>query len=97
MVEGAPDIFKNPTKEIFLEIIDVLQDVKSLPDRHLELLKTLACKAAIKAGDKLSGEEMNALLDQLFSCENPFFCPHGRPTVIKISLEELERKFARNL
>ena len=97
VVEGAPDIFKNPTKEIFLEIIDELQDVKSLPDRHLELLKTLACKAAIKAGDKLSGEEMNALLDQLFSCENPFFCPHGRPTVIKISLEELERKFARNL
>ena len=97
VIEGAPDIFKNPTKEIFLEIIDELHEVKSLPDRHLELLKTLACKAAIKAGDKLSGEEMNALLDQLFSCENPFFCPHGRPTVIKISLDELERKFARNL
>ena len=97
VIEGAPDIFKNPTKEIFLEIIDELHEVKSLPDRHLELLKTLACKAAIKAGDKLSGEEMNALLDQLVSCENPFFCPHGRPTVIKISLDELERKFARNL
>ena len=97
VIEGAADIFKNPTKEIFLEIIDELHEVKSLPDRHLELLKTLACKAAIKAGDKLSGEEMNALLDQLFSCENPFFCPHGRPTVIKISLDELERKFARNL
>ncbi len=97
VVEGAPDVFKNLSKELFVEILHHMEGIRKLPDKHLELLKTIACKAAIKAGDPLTTEEMNALLDQLFSCENPYFCPHGRPTVIRISLEELERKFARNL
>ncbi|KMQ50938.1 DNA mismatch repair protein MutL [Chitinispirillum alkaliphilum] len=54
-----------------------------------------ACGAAIKAGQKLSQEEMNALLNSLFSTENPYTCPHGRPTLVRISLEELTRRFLR--
>lgn len=58
-------------------------------------LAQAACKAAVKAHDKLTMEECNALLDQMAECDLPFCCPHGRPTVIHISLNELERRFGR--
>lgn len=54
-----------------------------------------ACGAAIKAGQKLSQEEMNALLNSLFSTKNPYICPHGRPTIIRMSIDELSRRFLR--
>ncbi|MBN1756700.1 MAG: DNA mismatch repair endonuclease MutL [Chitinispirillaceae bacterium] len=54
-----------------------------------------ACGAAIKAGQKLSQEEMNALLNTLFATENPYTCPHGRPTLIRMSVDELTRRFLR--
>jgi len=54
-----------------------------------------ACKNAIKSGELLSQVEMHNLMDQLFACETPFFCPHGRPVIITIELEELDRKFKR--
>jgi DNA mismatch repair protein MutL len=54
-----------------------------------------ACGAAIKAGQKLSQEEMNALLNSLFATENPYTCPHGRPTLIRMSIDELTRRFLR--
>ncbi len=54
-----------------------------------------ACGAAIKAGQKLSQEEMNALLNNLFSVKNPYTCPHGRPTLIRMSIDELSRRFLR--
>jgi len=56
------------------------------------LAKSLACKSAIKTGHRLSYQEMRALIDQLFSCDMPYACPHGRPIMIKISLEELDRR-----
>ncbi len=57
--------------------------------------KSFACKAAIKAGDRLSEDEMRSLIDQLFSTSMPYVCPHGRPVVLKISIDELDRRFGR--
>lgn len=59
------------------------------------LAKSFACKAAIKTGDKLKEKEMRILVDQLFAANVPYHCPHGRPTVIKIPLEEFDRRFGR--
>ena len=58
-------------------------------------LATVACKAAIKGNKELTDMEIKSLLDEILSLANPFTCPHGRPTAIKISLYDLERKFSR--
>ena len=96
VIEGVPNVFSSITKDEFREILNELEVKKSLPDRFQYSLKTIACKAAVKAGETLSTEEMMSLINQLFHCKNPYFCPHGRPTIIKLSLEELERKFGRH-
>ena len=57
---------------------------------------SVACKAAIKAGQPLSDTEIRSLLDSLFSCQQPFTCPHGRPVVINLGLQELNRRFGRS-
>jgi DNA mismatch repair protein MutL len=57
--------------------------------------RSFACKAAIKKGESLSPDEMNSLLDRLFATEHPYLCPHGRPIIIRMTLEELDRKFGR--
>jgi DNA mismatch repair protein MutL len=62
-----------------------------------ELLKSYACRAAIKAGTRLSGEEMESLADQLFATALPYTCPHGRPTMLRVGTAELERRFARSV
>ncbi len=59
-----------------------------------DIIKT-ACKTAIKSGDKLTDAEAIKLLEELFECENPYACPHGRPTIIKLTKDELDRKFLR--
>jgi DNA mismatch repair protein MutL len=59
------------------------------------IAKSYSCKAAIKAGDKLSEPEMRLLVDQLFATSMPYVCPHGRPIVVKIPLLELDRRFER--
>lgn len=64
-------------------------------DAQKRFSAAFACGAAIKAGQKLSQEEMNGLLNNLFSTENPYICPHGRPTIVRISLDELSRRFLR--
>ena len=56
---------------------------------------TMSCKAAVKGGSRLSTEEANELIDQLLNLENPYACPHGRPTIISMSRYELEKKFKR--
>ncbi|MCL6615145.1 MAG: DNA mismatch repair protein MutL, partial [Firmicutes bacterium] len=58
-------------------------------------LATMACRAAVKAGDPLAPPEMGALLEELGRTKNPFTCPHGRPTAIRLSWEEIARRFAR--
>ena len=55
----------------------------------------MACKAAVKGNDRLSFEEAKKLIDDLFELENPYSCPHGRPTIIEMTKQELEKKFKR--
>jgi DNA mismatch repair protein MutL len=62
---------------------------------HDRIAKSFACGAAIKAGQTLSQEEMNSLFDMLFSTENPYTCPHGRPTVVRMSLDDISKRFMR--
>ena len=64
-------------------------------EKEDKFLATVACKAAVKAGMTLSQEEVDAIIDGLLVLPNPFTCPHGRPTAIKMSKVELERKFHR--
>ena len=69
---------------------------KTLKSELLDLIAaTYSCKAAIKAGDKLEEQEMKVLVDQLFSTEHPYYCPHGRPIIVNLGIEELDRRFER--
>ena len=85
------------TKEIFLETLDEINTVARTAKQELEnkFLATIACKAAVKAHMALTKEEVDSLMEQLLKLPNPFTCPHGRPTVIKMSKTDIEKKFSR--
>jgi len=97
MVSGIPSGIRNKNSgNFFKEILtDLSANFKPGNDRIKAITSTFACKAAVKAGDKLTTEEMNSLFDRLFATENPYICPHGRPTLIRIPLEEINHKFGR--
>ena len=84
-------------KELFLETIDELLEFPVKGDNHLILQKlaSMSCKAAVKGGQDLSIAEAKELIDTLFTLENPYHCPHGRPTIISMSKYEIEKKFKR--
>jgi DNA mismatch repair protein MutL len=93
----VPLIYGNPDpKELFYELIGDTElknkDISAYTDK---VIYTMACKSAIKAGDKLSYKEMMELIEQLRFCDNPYTCPHGRPTIVKMSYLELEKRFKR--
>ncbi len=82
--------------DIFIDIIKQLEDeFEQTEDFRDSLSKSVACKAAIKAGRKMNRKEMLALINDLFACEVPYFCPHGRPLIIKMTMPEFEKKFKR--
>ena len=82
--------------DVFIEILKQLEDeLEETADFRESIAKSVACKAAIKAGKKMSKKEMLALVNDLFACEVPYFCPHGRPLIIKMTIEEFEKKFKR--
>ena len=85
------------TKELFLETLDEINTVARTAKQEKEekFIATVACKAAVKANMALTTEEVESLLDQLLALPNPFTCPHGRPTAIKMTKYDIERKFAR--
>lgn len=98
VVEAIPSQVKTDEEEkILLEIIDQYIENKEekILDATENMAKSFSCKAAIKAGERLSQEEMRRLIDELFATENPYVCPHGRPVVLKISLDEFDRRFGR--
>ncbi len=84
-------------KELFLETIDELLEFPVKGDNQLILQKlaSMSCKAAVKGGQDLSMAEAKELVDTLFTLENPYHCPHGRPTIISMSKYEIEKKFKR--
>ncbi len=95
VIDKVPTIFRSVSKEDIRDLIASLEESASLPDRLENFLKTVACKSAIKFGDELSREEMSKLVDELLATDVPFYCPHGRPTIYFIALEELASKFER--
>ena len=95
---GVPEFCLDfDTQEIFLETLDEINTVARTAKQELEdkFLATVACKAAVKAHMALSKEEVDSLMEQLLRLPNPFTCPHGRPTVIKMSKNDIEKKFSR--
>jgi DNA mismatch repair protein MutL len=81
---------------IISEFIEEMRKSGEITSGYLDkLAAAIACRAAIKAGKPLAQKEMQYLVDKLFACDKPFTCPHGRPTVIKLTLDELDRRFLR--
>ncbi len=85
------------TQDLFLETLDEINTVARTAKQEKEekFIATVACKAAVKAKMALTTEEVQSLMDHLLELPNPFSCPHGRPTAIKMSQYDIERKFAR--
>ncbi len=82
-------------REDLVDLFKELDALGNLIEQRNEVAKVVACKSAIKAGQSLSVSEMRSLIDRLFACENPYTCPHGRPIVIRFSLDELATRFGR--
>lgn len=96
IVTGVPAQLSNvATQELIIEIVDSLIDnkVNTTPATLIERVATMSCKVAAKDTENMSKKQMHKLLKELMSLENPYNCPHGRPTMIKISQRELENKF----
>ncbi|MCR5118264.1 MAG: DNA mismatch repair endonuclease MutL [Lachnospiraceae bacterium] len=91
------ETFKKTGDELFLNILNDLAEKGSgrIPDVIDRVIATMACKASVKGGDEVSFKEMETVLDELLELENPYHCPHGRPTMFSMSRMELERKFKR--
>lgn len=99
VINGVPSDIKMGSEMEILQ--DILEEYKSnQQEKGLDIKEKIAasysCKAAIKAGDRLTEKEMRLLVDQLFATSMPYVCPHGRPIVIKISLNEFDNRFGRN-
>ena len=95
---GVPDMCLDlDTKELFLETLDEINTVARTAKQEKEekFIATVACKAAVKAHMALTKEEVEKLMAQLLVLPNPFTCPHGRPTAIKMSKTDIEKKFSR--
>ncbi|MDY0234498.1 MAG: DNA mismatch repair endonuclease MutL [Gudongella sp.] len=97
ILRGIPMIFGKPDGvKLFMEILDELENkLPGVYDTRVHKIIKLACTSAIKAGDTVGYQEIQALFDQLSKCENPFTCPHGRPTIVEMTKKELEKKFLR--
>jgi DNA mismatch repair protein MutL len=98
VVEAVPPELKPGDEERMLrEILRSFMESQELSLSAVQdgLAKTYACKAAVKSGDPLNEPEMRFLVENLFRTAIPYVCPHGRPTVVKLSLDELDRKFGR--
>ena len=97
----VPVMIKSPiSPAFFTEILDKMRDVgfskKSPYEYKSELIALAACKAAVKGGSSLKEGEARELVQKLLKLENPFFCPHGRPTIIEVTQNEIERRFKRS-
>ena len=99
IIDGIPgDVRGGREESILREVLESYEEfgeTKTLSGREA-LAASFGCKAAIKAGDKLNQEEMHVLIEQLFQTHMPYVCPHGRPIVIKLAIDELDRRFGRS-
>jgi DNA mismatch repair protein MutL len=97
VIEGIPaDVRPGYEHNILRNVIDEYRNnERGHIDVRDNLAKSFACKTAIKSGDSLTDGEMRELIDQLFATEMPYVCPHGRPVIIKLTVDELDKKFGR--
>lgn len=97
-LRAVPYIFDEPSNVgFFVDIIDMLSDknIDNIYDTKYDAIATISCKAAVKGNNKLSYSEAQELINKILKLENPFTCPHGRPTIIEMPRYELEKKFKR--
>lgn len=95
---GVPgNLFQLNVRQILLEILDSFDEIKKAetPDLVLEKIASMSCKAAVKGSHTLRRQEAETLISELLELDNPYFCPHGRPTMISMEKQELEKKFKR--
>ena len=95
---GVPgNLFNLDARQILLEILDSYEEIKKAhtPELLLEKIASMSCKAAVKGNHTLNTAEAETLISELLELENPYFCPHGRPTIISMDKNELEKKFKR--
>lgn len=98
IIYGIPqDVKQGKEKDVLLEILEMYREfaLTDVTDEKDNVAKSFACKSAIKAGDPLTEKEMLSLIDNLFACKIPYVCPHGRPVFIKLTIDELDRRFGR--
>ena len=98
MISAVPDnLFSIDMTDLFIEMLDDFSNLtgRETPDLIMEKVASMSCKAAVKGNDALSLPEIDALIEELLTLDNPFNCPHGRPTIIAMSKYEIEKKFKR--
>lgn len=97
IIEGSPPELSNgKEKEVINDILDNFIEHKQLNSSFIDYMAaTYSCKAAIKAGDKLDETECINLIDKLFSTQHPYYCPHGRPIIINLTINDLDKRFER--
>jgi len=97
IIEGIPSEIKlGNEEEVINDILDRYIEYKKISSSYIDYIAaTYSCKAAVKAGDYLDMEERVNLIDNLFATKNPYYCPHGRPIVVSIKTDELDKRFER--
>ncbi len=98
IIEGVPiDVNWGSEKEVISEILEKYMHNSDLDASFIDYIaSTFACKAAVKAGDPLTLEERKHLIDKLFATKHPYYCPHGRPIIINLSIDDLDKRFERH-
>lgn len=96
-LSAVPEIFGRLRSTLFIDILNEIADSKksSIDDEIEERIIRFSCRASVKAGDEMSTTEMKMLLKSLEECDNPYNCPHGRPTMLSFGIADLEKKFKR--
>lgn len=98
MINAIPgNLFNLDMKDLFIEMLDDFSNMsgRETPELILEKVASMSCKAAVKGNNRLSMPEIQSLIDELLTLDNPYNCPHGRPTIISMTKYELEKKFKR--
>ena len=98
MISAVPaNLFKIDMKDLFIEMLDDFSNIsgRETPELILEKIASMSCKAAVKGNQGLSFSEFDSLVEELLTLDNPYNCPHGRPTIISMTKYEIEKKFKR--
>jgi DNA mismatch repair protein MutL len=94
-LKGYPEIFnEQEAGQLFLSLLEEMKE-ETVQDKKGKLIAALACRSAVKAGQPLAFEKMNYLVEELFRTSNPSLCPHGRPIVLRIGKNQIEREIKR--